>query len=322
MIDLLKKNGKFFKANLHCHTVNSDGKMTPEQVKAHYKANGYSIVAFTDHSKFIYHKNLDDKDFLTIGGFEADFNFYGKDGTATRTRTCHLNFYAKNPETAIVLPQNKTYNIGNINDYIKKMAKEGWLCTLNHPEWSQQPTEDVNAIQGITAMEVYNHGTEVLYNNGYTQSYFRYYIANGNRIYSVATDDNHCSLNEKGEVPFDDDSCGGYINISMPSLTYENFIDAFENGRFYPSTGVEIKELYIDENTDELVIECSPVQTVIIKGTTCSSRGVTRICAKGNDVTIARISMSGIREKYPHFTVELRTTDGKIAYSQPYYLDK
>ncbi|MBQ3493227.1 MAG: PHP domain-containing protein [Clostridia bacterium] len=322
MIDLLKKNGKFFKANLHCHTVNSDGKMTPEQVKAHYKTHGYSIVAFTDHNKFINHKHLNDNDFLAIGGIENAFHFYEKNGVATRTRTCHLNFYAKNPETAEYITEEMIYSIGNINAYIKKMTNSGWLCTLNHPAWSQQPTEDVNAIQGITAMEVYNNGCEVLYNCGKSQDYFRSYLANGNRIFSVATDDNHCSLDENGEVPFNDDSLGGYINISMPSLTYENFIDAFENGRFYPSTGVEIKELYIDEDTDELVIECSPVQTVIIKGTTCSSRGVTRICTKGNDVTSARISMSGIREKYPHFTVELRTTDGKIAYSQPYYLDK
>jgi len=33
MIDLLKKNGPFFKANLHCHTTLSDGHMTAQQVK-------------------------------------------------------------------------------------------------------------------------------------------------------------------------------------------------------------------------------------------------------------------------------------------------
>ena len=64
MIDLLKQNGPWFKANLHCHTTLTDGNMTAAQVKDHYKANGYSIVAYTDHSKFAWYPELQDKDFL------------------------------------------------------------------------------------------------------------------------------------------------------------------------------------------------------------------------------------------------------------------
>ena len=46
---LLPESGNFYKANIHCHTNISDGTMTPEEVKAHYMAHGYSVVAFTDH---------------------------------------------------------------------------------------------------------------------------------------------------------------------------------------------------------------------------------------------------------------------------------
>ena len=34
---LLPKEGTFYKANLHCHTVVSDGDLTPEQVKDEIK---------------------------------------------------------------------------------------------------------------------------------------------------------------------------------------------------------------------------------------------------------------------------------------------
>ena len=34
---LLPEGGKFYKANLHCHTTVSDGKMTPEEIKKYYK---------------------------------------------------------------------------------------------------------------------------------------------------------------------------------------------------------------------------------------------------------------------------------------------
>ena len=35
---LLPEKGNFYKANLHCHTVVSDGALTPEQVKEAYQA--------------------------------------------------------------------------------------------------------------------------------------------------------------------------------------------------------------------------------------------------------------------------------------------
>ena len=33
---LLPKEGKFYKANLHCHTNLSDGDFTPEEIKEMY----------------------------------------------------------------------------------------------------------------------------------------------------------------------------------------------------------------------------------------------------------------------------------------------
>ena len=39
LIDPAKKQ---YKANLHCHSVLSDGHCTPEELKAMYKAHGYS----------------------------------------------------------------------------------------------------------------------------------------------------------------------------------------------------------------------------------------------------------------------------------------
>ena len=42
--DFFPGEGKFYKANLHCHTVISDGKLTKEQIKEEYQKRGYSIV--------------------------------------------------------------------------------------------------------------------------------------------------------------------------------------------------------------------------------------------------------------------------------------
>ena len=48
--DLLPASGNFYKANLHCHSTVSDGALTPEALKELYTKNGYSVIAFTDHT--------------------------------------------------------------------------------------------------------------------------------------------------------------------------------------------------------------------------------------------------------------------------------
>ncbi len=63
---LLPQEGAFYKANLHCHTTFSDGVWTPEQVKKEYQARGYSIVAFTDHNVYRFHRGLCDEHFVAL----------------------------------------------------------------------------------------------------------------------------------------------------------------------------------------------------------------------------------------------------------------
>ena len=69
--ELLPQEGTFYKANLHCHSTLSDGRLTPEELKEHYKANGYSVLAYTDHDMFIPHHELTDESFVALAGFEA-----------------------------------------------------------------------------------------------------------------------------------------------------------------------------------------------------------------------------------------------------------
>jgi hypothetical protein len=322
MIDLLNKNGKFYKANLHCHTTFSDGKMTPEQVKNHYKKHGYSIVAFTDHNKFNDHSHLNDSDFLAINGIETD-SALRENGVCERKVTCHLNFYPRDYKTAVVLPKPNNYNVEELNKYVLDMKNNGWLCTLNHTAWSLMPTQDILAFDNLVGFEVYNHGCQVLYNNGDSQTDYAMYLASGKRAFAVAGDDNHHGYaDEENSIMADgDDTLGGFIYISMPKLTHSAFIDAFENGRFYASTGPEIYDLYIDEDANELVINCSPVKSVMVKCFKFAS--ALAVHHNKDDITTLRMPLDYIKNDSKYFfRVELLTTDGKRAYTQPYYFNE
>ena len=54
----ITKGQKQFKANLHSHSVLSDGKKTPEELVEMYREKGYSILAVTDHEYPADHTDL------------------------------------------------------------------------------------------------------------------------------------------------------------------------------------------------------------------------------------------------------------------------
>lgn len=45
-VEGFSKTGNWYKGNLHCHSTNSDGKLSPKEVVDLFKENGYSFYAF------------------------------------------------------------------------------------------------------------------------------------------------------------------------------------------------------------------------------------------------------------------------------------
>ena len=96
---LLPESGNFYKANLHCHTVLSDGCLTPEEVKEIYKNAGYSVVAYTDHDILIpHHAELSDDEFLALNGWEITFTEPQISPIHGVKRVCHMCIIAKDPD--------------------------------------------------------------------------------------------------------------------------------------------------------------------------------------------------------------------------------
>ena len=44
--------GRWYKGNLHTHTLNSDGDSTPHEVATWYREHGYQFLVLTDHNHF------------------------------------------------------------------------------------------------------------------------------------------------------------------------------------------------------------------------------------------------------------------------------
>ena len=118
---LLPPNGDFYKANLHCHTTVSDGCMTPEEVKKHYKENGYSVIAFTDHDVLIQHPERADKEFLPLNGYEMEIT-ETTDIEHRFKKSCHMCFIAIDPNNLRQVCYHRSkYVFGNGLKYLNKI---------------------------------------------------------------------------------------------------------------------------------------------------------------------------------------------------------
>lgn len=252
--------GNFYKANLHCHTVISDGKLTKEEVKAAYQEKGYSIVAYTDHMIYDYHKELSDDDFLAIAAIEVNVNEENKPDY-NHTKTYHLNFYDQHPEIpkSVPLPEFAYDDINALNDYLKEISDMGFLICYNHPYWSLQDYDDYKELEGLFAFEIYNHGCEHDGLYGYQPQSYDELLRTGKKMFALATDDNHNSF------PLDhplSDSFGGFVMVKAQDLSYEHVMEALRAGDFYFSMGPEIHDAYIKDGV--LTVKTSPVEKIYV----------------------------------------------------------
>lgn len=314
---LLPAAGKFYKANLHCHTTNSDGHWTPEQVKEEYKKRGYSVVAFTDHRTYGWHEHLQDPDFIPLAGFEADLNDWFKfEGDFKHVRTYHLLVWDKDPVArggyVAPQPERRYGDIHRLNEYLEGLQNDGFMTCYNHPWWSLQSWPDYQGLAHLDAMEIYNHGCEHDGLYGYAPQAYDEMLRAGLRMGCIATDDNHDSY--PPEHPLSD-SFGGWIMLKLPELTYANVIEALKKREYYASTGPELKELYIKDNA--LHVVCSPVKKIYVA--TDSRNCPHEVAMPGETITEAVFPLKG-DEGY--IRVDCEDEYRRHAYSNAYFLDQ
>ena len=274
MKHLLPNVDRYFKAALHVHTTVSDGRMTPEEVKAAYKEQGFQIVAYTDHEVCIAHHELADADFLPLVGYEAAFQ-NTKEEKFLR-KTYHLCFISKDPanrwqvyDPAFVVGnsgkyadqvicdgfQSRKYSLALVNDTIAEANAHGFLVSYNHPTWSLQDYTDYAGLKGLWGVEVYNnHCLRVGFDDNNSRVY-QDLLRQGNHMCPLATDDFH-----RRETK--DWMGGGWVMIGAEALEYGSVIRAMEAGSLYASNGPSIHSLALDGTT--LKFSCTDAQSVLL----------------------------------------------------------
>lgn len=282
-MQLISKSIPQFKANLHSHTVLSDGELTPEEMVEAYKTKGYSVLAITDHEAPYDHSNLSDPDFLLLTGWEAYIRRTAECKVDNFGPEIHMNLLAKEPhnvtyvaydpnyckymphELAEQLPHTadelgpRQYNIEYVNQFIRAASQAGYLVTYNHPVWSMEEPERILAYEGFFSLEIFNTGSMMINGQENNLALYERLIRHGKQLFVHGADDNH------NKVPFNDllsDSFGAWTMICAEKLTYSSIINALEQGNFYASNGPHIYEVKMEGK--HVHVECSDAQRIIL----------------------------------------------------------
>lgn len=314
---LISNEGRFYKANLHCHTTCSDGMLTPEQVKELYVRHGYSIVAYTDHNNYVYHRELLDETFVPLAGYEV--NSDGQRNGDGHPIANHLCALALEPEKAKMVPRPVIYDLGRINEMIRELNDAGFIVNYNHPAWSAEHTEDFLALEGITCFEVFNYGAEVSTGGGYGDQQYDLWVKSGRRAFPIATDDNHNppAYGEEGaNTPEEFDSCGGFTMIKAKELSYRAVMDAICAGNLYASNGPLIHALYIEDG--KICIDCDPVCAVMLKDGAINN-AYAKYAAK-DAISHVDIPLSAVRGENAFARIVIMRKDGRKAWTNAYDL--
>ncbi len=230
---------RWFKGNLHTHTINSDGDSAPDAVARWYKEQRYQFLALTDHNYFTDPQGLNDffaaRDrFLLITGEEVTSRFESK--------PVHVNAFRLR-ET--IEPLFGPSLVETIQANVDTIRKHGAVPSLNHPNfgWAVTPAE-LAKVRNLPLFEVYNgHPTTNDLGGGGTpgvEEMWDHVLTAGGRMWGIAVDDAHVF---KEMAPQHSNPGRGWIQVRAAELSEAALLTAIEAGDFYASTGVELADV-------------------------------------------------------------------------------
>ncbi|MCF6177495.1 MAG: CehA/McbA family metallohydrolase [Victivallaceae bacterium] len=298
---LFNKNKKWFKANLHTHSTNSDGELSPAEVAARYRQAGYDVLAITDHDFFTQTDDLGSDDFLLIPS--AEYHPVNK-----------TNPYGKNHHLVCLNLQESIDNIAEIapSQLIKEVNGQGGYVIAAHPYWLKQGLDDLLQLDGIKAIEVYNATCEGAARE-FSDQLWDTYCTKIAPVATLAVDD--CHFHSEREF------AKGWVWINAEKLDLGSIMKSIHEGNFYASSGPEIHDVAcsllppnkIGWRGLEVKVSSSPAVAIAA----ITLRGGGKVFAENNEtITFGSFILS---PEIPFFRIEITDSAGEKAWSNPIF---
>ncbi len=286
-----EQSGMWLRANLHCHSTNSDGSKTPQGLLDVYYDRGYDVLAITDHNVITLSDGLDDHGMVVIPAVEYDV------GQPEIGESFHF---------VVLNLRNQPWKDGEptVDRVMCLLEDPERFVFLAHPYWSSLSVTDVLPIGGIEALEVINWSTHYQQGIGISAVHWDDLLSRGRKLWGLGVDDSHFLGIE--------DAFGGWTMVRTADLTVDGVIQALRAGWFYATMGPEIHDIRFENH--RVSVECSPAQAVHVL---CDRHlGSSRWAEPGD--TIERVLL----EFHPdalYARIEIVDADGRCAWSNPFF---
>lgn len=285
-------DGHWYKGNTHCHTTLSDGRRKPTEAATWYREHNYDFLVFTDHYQTAAAFESTTDGILLIPGIELDavdpqIGDYHLVGLGVRSYT-----EPRQPD----LP---------LQQAIDRLHALNGLAVLAHPYWMGLRSTDLQDIQGLTAIEVFNVTCELINGKGTSDALWDELLAKGRQLCGVAADDTHWAER--------DDPGGGWLVVKATACTEESILQAIARGHFWSTTGPELRKVWVEGTT--VHVECSPVKIINLKAQ--GRHGATERSQPNNLITHASFELLGLET---YLRIEIIDEMGGRAWSNPFYL--
>lgn len=291
--------GQWFKGNLHAHTTNSDGLLTPRQLISRYRDRGYDFLSITDHGKRTDTSSLSGEDLLVIPGEEICV------GTSQAGRLFHVVGVGIEEE----LPLKDADRDVSPQEAIDLIEGLGGIAFIGHPYWSELNYADLAGLTGHLGIEVYNTTCDLSIGRGFSGVHWDNLLTCGRRPMGLAVDDTH----GKDLELLPSDSCRAWINVKAASLEADKILDSVRRGLFYSSIGPEIRSINVADG--EIEVSCSPAKSIAFISNRSLGRKYTEETGCLENVVY---SLKG-SERY--IRIEVSDRIGRIAWSNPIYIE-
>jgi hypothetical protein len=285
VVDPYSIQGSYRKAQLHCHTTNSDGTLAPRELLERYRAAGYTFVVFTDHERVTSCDDLNDGTFLAVPGVET------ATGRPFRPLGPHLGRLGvpgplgqRGAQAAI----NATVAAGGV----VSLHHPGWNGNLRTGRWS---VAEMATLRGYHLIEISNHHSA---NRSDVEAWTRVLVRRGSAaaVSGVAVDDLHR----------DRDFNTGWVTVKTADVTPEALLLALRRGAVVASTGPEA-EFGVRDGAIVCATDAGRIRFL-------DAHGAVRYDAPGPEAAYAADGTEGF------VRVECLAAAGRTAWSQAFWI--
>ena len=241
MVDPFSSDGEWLRCALHAHTTESDGELSPALLAAHYRRAGYDVLAITDHWKIT---DAEADGLLVVPSTELNCVLPGaRDGHV-------LGFgVVATPDELRELAAGYS----NLDETGQWITSRGGVAYLAHPYWTGVTPGTLELPESVTGIEVFNAGCELEVGRGLSAVHWDELLEAGRLCSALATDDSH-------HPGFDSGFAWTWLRVTERSR--DGVLAALRDGRFYASSGPELRD--IRRNGDTVEVRCSPCRSVTL----------------------------------------------------------